>query len=647
MKLGNKIAFTIVFIMTMATLAYCLIFRTIILKSFDSLETRLAEQSMERCTVTLKHEVDDLDRLVNDWASWTETYTFADNQNPGFINSNIVPQTYEYLKVNLINIYDKKGGIIWGMAFDPVTGREIHLDLSTELKPEILNRLIKHAGSLNPENGVIRTRYGPMMIASRPILTTNNKGPSHGTLIMGQFLSGHMQAVMSKQAGIDFRILPMGEHEVPGSSASLAGYFSAGNTFKIIKTSPDRMKAYSVIRGLAGEPLVLLEVSLPRDIKDIGKRAHTLGLIFIIGTGFMVLLAISFLLRALFLKPLSALTCSVLSMTESPHDTRRLESLRKDEIGTLSRIFAAMVQRLSRSEQRYRFLAENAHDVIWALNLDMVYIYASPSAENLSGYSAEEIVGKRPVEILTPESFRKAMDLMERELLLEHRNRPDRAGWSRTLELQIIRKDGSPVWTEVTVSFLCDDEGILTGIMGITRDISGRRRAAEEKKKIETQLLQTQKMEALGRFAGGIAHDLNNILYPIIINTETLIQDAEPSSEMHQVLRQILSAAYRQKDLVKHILAFSRKSDQQFSPIRVVPLVEESLNFLRSSLPRTIEIQQHLHASSDTIIGDPTQIEQVIMNLCRNAADSLESGSGTIEVSLANTHMEPGIQTQR
>jgi signal transduction histidine kinase/CheY-like chemotaxis protein len=175
----------------------------------------------------------------------------------------------------------------------------------------------------------------------------------------------------------------------------------------------------------------------------------------------------------------------------------------------------------------------------------------------------------------------------------------------------------------------------------LQEEINQRKKAEEGKKNLENQLIQAQKMEALGRFAGGIAHDLNNILYPIIIDTESLLEDAEPGTYMHLMLNQVLKAAHRQKDLVKQILSFSRRSEQHFNPMKVIPLIKETIDLLRSSLPSHIKIMQSINAPSDSIFGDPTQIQQIIMNLCRNAADAIGSRTGTIDVSIANTYLGP------
>jgi len=294
---------------------------------------------------------------------------------------------------------------------------------------------------------------------------------------------------------------------------------------------------------------------------------------------------------------------------------------------------------LRESEALYRLLATNASDIIFTLDMDLRFTFISPSISRIRGFSVEEAMAQTPSEALTPASLEVAMKVFQEEFDGELKDSKDMFK-THTLELEETCKDGSTVWTETTFSVLCDDRNNLTGILGITRDISERKQAEEEKKKLEDKLLHAQKIEALDRFAGGIAHDLNNILSPIIINIEGLLDDEPHDSIRYEILEETLRAAYRQRDLVKKILAFGRRSEQIMKPVHMVPLLEESLAFLRSSLPSTIEIQKYFEVKSDTIIGDPIQIQQVIMNLCRNAADALEGHRGAIEVSLKNSYIK-------
>jgi CheY-like chemotaxis protein len=141
-------------------------------------------------------------------------------------------------------------------------------------------------------------------------------------------------------------------------------------------------------------------------------------------------------------------------------------------------------------------------------------------------------------------------------------------------------------------------------------------------------------MESIGNLAGGIAHDFNNILSPILIYSEMAMADLPSESRLRYYLKQIYNAGDRAKDLVKQILTFSRKKEGERIPIMVSPIIKEALKMLRASIPTTIEIHQNLEAKEDIVVGDPTQIHQVLMNLCSNAADAMGEKGGIIEVGL-------------
>jgi signal transduction histidine kinase/ActR/RegA family two-component response regulator len=176
-------------------------------------------------------------------------------------------------------------------------------------------------------------------------------------------------------------------------------------------------------------------------------------------------------------------------------------------------------------------------------------------------------------------------------------------------------------------------------ILTIARDISELKSAQEEREQLRTQLIQAQKMEAIGTLAGGIAHDFNNILGAIIGYAEMALYDTRPDSMEHYNIDQVLKAGHRAKDLVKQILAFSRKSEQNKQIISLTPIVKEALNLLRASLPTTIEIEQHIEPNLDAIYADPTQIHQVMMNLCANAGHAMADSAGILSVSLQNVDL--------
>lgn len=326
--------------------------------------------------------------------------------------------------------------------------------------------------------------------------------------------------------------------------------------------------------------------------------------------------------------------------------------------------------RMQQALQRQATLIDLSPNSIMVLKRDGEIAFWSKGAQVMYGWTGSEAIG-RQLHLLLQTRFPGEKKQVCRQLA--------QAGvWSG--ELTHCAKDGREIIVQSTLLAQFDDEGKITELLESDTDITLRKRAEEEvgrhrdhldelvkartleleartkqleeeiadrmraekeKEKLETQLLQTQKMEALGRFAGGIAHDLNNILYPVIINTEILLEDAEPDSPSREILEQVLQAAYRQRDLIRQILSFSRRRDKQFSPFRAAPLIQETLALLRSSLPSTIEIRSMIDIPLDTVQGDQTQIQQVIMNLCRNAADSIGAKPGIIEVRLAIARMEP------
>ena len=188
----------------------------------------------------------------------------------------------------------------------------------------------------------------------------------------------------------------------------------------------------------------------------------------------------------------------------------------------------------------------------------------------------------------------------------------------------------------LTVTPILDAEGRLTASVHIARDITEVRRAEEEQKKLERQLQQTQKMEAIGTLAGGIAHDFNNIIGALNGFTE-LAQDYLEMGDVEEVrenLEEILTAGMRSRDLVKRILSFSRPAEQKREPMRMDRVLEEVLKLLRASLPATIRMVQKGDPGDLFVLGDATQIHQVIMNLCTNAFHAMGPQGGELTVAL-------------
>jgi PAS domain S-box-containing protein len=265
---------------------------------------------------------------------------------------------------------------------------------------------------------------------------------------------------------------------------------------------------------------------------------------------------------------------------------------------------------------------------------DPFYSFYGTTAEEQGGYRmTRDEYAKR---FIHPEDTSLFYRMVE-----ENDARKDREFFA-DLEHRIIRSDGEVRTIIARTRFVRDGKGRTIRIYGANQDITEVKRAQEDKRHLELQLLQAQKMEALGTLAGGIAHDFNNILEGIIGFAEMVKEDASADSPQHRRIALVLKGAKRGRDLVKQILAFCRQSRQEQKPVALSEIVEEGLRLLRPTLPSTIEIRFKDLASNDTIYANPGQMHQVLMNLCTNAAHAMREKGGFLEINISQVGFTAG-----
>jgi PAS domain S-box-containing protein len=242
------------------------------------------------------------------------------------------------------------------------------------------------------------------------------------------------------------------------------------------------------------------------------------------------------------------------------------------------------------------------------------------------GYQPEELIGQHVSVLATDDeqAVQKSMKMIEE--LYE-------AGNVRNFTGERKRKDGTIIEIESSHALLKKPDGSVAGTVSSARDITDR-------KKFEEQLRQSQKMEAVGTLAGGIAHDFNNILGIILGYAELSKDVAAGNSVLEKNLSQIVKASNRARDLVRQILAFSRKTDSQIKPLQMHLVVAEALKLLRASLPATLCLRSDIDETDDIIVADATEIHQVVMNLCTNASHAMQHSGGVIEVTLKPVELD-------
>ncbi|MBV1752142.1 MAG: PAS domain S-box protein, partial [Desulfarculus sp.] len=219
--------------------------------------------------------------------------------------------------------------------------------------------------------------------------------------------------------------------------------------------------------------------------------------------------------------------------------------------------------------------------------------------------------------------------------LLEVFRRVWRTGEAEHLPLSAYEDEEVQLWVENYVCRLPSGE-----VVAIFEDVTKRKQAEAERVKLESQLRQSQKLEAIGTLAGGIAHDFNNILMAIMGYADLALEDLPQGSPSAESLEQVIAASERAKSLVRQILSFSRREEPDKAPLDVANLVGEVFTMLRASIPTTLEMRLDEPLAHDQVLADPVQIQQVIMNLCTNAAQAMEQKGGVLRVGLARVELD-------
>lgn len=279
---------------------------------------------------------------------------------------------------------------------------------------------------------------------------------------------------------------------------------------------------------------------------------------------------------------------------------------------------------LRKSEERFRLIAETIQDVFWMSSPGIGEIrYISPAYEKIWGRSCESLYQ-------SPRSFIDAVHPEDRDKVKSEIDKHEKGIWG-PMEYRIQQPDGSIRWIFDRGFPIIDETGTLQYLIGVAMDIT-------QQKQTEESLRHSYKMKAIGTLSGGIAHDINNMLGIILGNAELAIDDVPEWNPERKHLEEIKTASLRAKDVVRQLLSFARKTERTKKHLSVQSIMDGSLKLIRSSIPTSIEIRHNIAKDPLPVFADPSEINQVIINLCTNAAQAMTDG-GILDISLARVEI--------
>ncbi len=458
--------------------------RLIFIRGLEEIEEQNTTVQVAQAAGVLTYLVNELETDTADWAAWDDTYEFIQDGNEDYIQSNLVDETFTTLKLNAMLFIDQSGNIFYSKAYDVENDEEIEVsrDLLSHFSEGI--DLLSTIDSRQVISGILEIDRKPVIIAAQPILTSENEGPARGTLVFTRMLSADTIQTLSGIVQFPISLHPVDETNPPQGMDEAVTSLRAGVSTVVFPMDNETVAGYSLINDIYDRAAFVIKVEIPRDTYQLGELVSSYYIFSVLGVGLLVGLSAWFLLQKRILSRITMLIRGVNRIAETGDTSTRISLPGNDEVsmvaGTIDGMLGALEEvgrEIRESENRYRLLADNVMDVIWSADDKLNLTYVSPSIYQLTGYTAEEMLGTNLRDQLDDDTLPEAMRDLDNGAPVPD---PEQEGESSpSYEIQLTKKDGTRIWTEIRFSSIKDDNGTLIGFVGVARDI-GERRQAEQ-----------------------------------------------------------------------------------------------------------------------------------------------------------------------
>jgi sensor domain CHASE-containing protein len=352
MNIRQKCAAAIALSLAISAVLNVAVLRFSVFPSFIALENQQAANDIHRVVAGVEAVIADTSVTVNDYSSWDDTHTYALEGGKAYIDDNYAPAAIAHLRLNLVSIHDRNGRLLFDAAYSAD---------AEDLQPAgpLALSVIDPQGALlarseeGVRNGLLMTAQGPLIVASRPILSSGGTGPFAGTLVMGRILDERMAADLKEATAVTFGLLNVAAPDALDEQASSAlGALAAGEQTVIADAGGGTLAVYALLRDIDGEPTLLVRADVARAVSRTGLEALLIAVAGIIAAGLLVLAVTVALLQRLLVGPISQLTSHLVAVGNSGDLSRRVGLERDDEIGLLGRQFDDMLEKLTEARRQ-------------------------------------------------------------------------------------------------------------------------------------------------------------------------------------------------------------------------------------------------------------------------------------------------------
>ncbi len=626
---------------------------SILLKDFTRLEQRDVTCDVKRLQSAVANEVAGLSDETAEWAAWDDTYQFIQDHNRNYIRSNLGETMLANIRLNFVAFVNREGQVVWSKGFDPHSQKAVPMPDSFLRLVSGKSPLLDHPNTGSVHAGVLLLPEGATLVVSRPIITSQRSGPIRGTLILGRFLDTDVVKRIADAARLKPLVYRIDDPGLPADFREPRALLHDTGAVYVHPLPDGSVGGYTLWNDIFGKPALLLCVKVPRELFAQGQATIRYLVISLLVVGLCFGAATAALMERLLLNRLARLIADVDRIGASSDVTARVATGGRDEIASLANALNKMLDALQQSQTelresvtQQRFAADrlrlqgaaldSAANAVVLTDRDGTIEWVNPAFTRLTGYAFAEVYGEVWSALKAGSHEPAVYDELWRTVL---------SGKVWQGELVSCRKDETEYTARMTIAPVADEQGQVAHFIAIKEDIT-------EQKTLQKQFLQAQKVEAVGRLAGGVAHDFNNILTAINGYTELLLRKLPPEDPRFRLAEQIRKSAERASGLTRQLLAFSRKQALQPRILNLSNVVTDIEKMLRRLIGEDIELHTIRGAAVGNVRADPAQIEQVIMNLAVNARDAMTNGGKLIiEVARATLHedytrqhgdMEPG-----